>query len=319
MTDLRHPFRPEREFLGASGYRLLPFNFDRVGDRYLLTNLVGEWLLAPRESVEDLVRHRLQPSAPLFADFKAKHFLMDSTSDVAIDLLALKQWSRLERLRHLTGLHMFVVTLRCDHSCPYCQVSRQGVSAGEFDMAPVHARRALELVFQSPSPQIKIEFQGGEPLLNFPVVRDVVLQAEAINEVEKRDLQFVIASTLSLLTDEILAFAAEHNIYFSTSLDGPAALHDRQRPRPGHDGHARTIEGVRRVRARLGYDRVSALMTTTAASLTCGREIIDEYVRQGFGGIFLRKLSPYGFAVKTQMLRAWEWRSRPITAAPCAT
>ncbi len=307
MTDLRHPFRPEGEFHGASGYTLLPFNFDRVGERYLLTNLVGEWLIASRETVEDLVQHRLERSSTMFADFKAKHFLLDSTSDVAIDLLALKQWSRLERLRHLTGLHMFVVTLRCDHSCPYCQVSRQGVSAGEFDMDPAQARRAVELVFQSPSPQIKIEFQGGEPLLNFRLVRDIVLQAEDINRIEKRDLQFVVASTLSLLTDEVLDFAAEHNVYFSTSIDGPAALHDRQRPRPGHDGHARTTEGVRKVRARLGHDRVSALMTTTAASLSCGREIIDEYVRQGFGGIFLRKLSPYGFAVRTQMLKRYDW------------
>jgi uncharacterized protein len=308
MADLGHPFRGEIEFRPPPGYTLLPLNFDRIGERYLLTNLVGEWLLASRQTVDDLVNHRLEPSSTVFADLKAKHFVMDSTSDVAIDLLALKQWSRLERLRRLTELHMFVVTLRCDHSCPYCQVSRQGVSAGEFDMNPKYVQKALDLVFQSPSPQLKVEFQGGEPLLNFELVRDIVLRAEAINRVEKRDLQFVIASTLSTITDDILDFASDHDIYFSTSIDGPPDLHDRQRPRPGHDGHARTIDGIRRVRARLGNDRVSALMTTTAASLTRGREIIDEYVRHGFRGIFLRKLSPYGFAVKTQMLKRYDWR-----------
>jgi hypothetical protein len=41
-------------------------------------------------------------------------------------------------------------------------------------------------------------------------VRNIVLWAKEINAVEKRDLQFVIASTLSSLTDEILDFAAEH-------------------------------------------------------------------------------------------------------------
>ncbi len=308
MVELRKPFRRESEFTSSAGYRLLPFNFDRLGDRYLITNLVGEWLVTTRGTVEDLVNHRLARSSPTFADLKAKHFLMDATSDVAIDLLALKQWSQMERLRHLTALHMFVVTLRCDHSCPYCQVSRQGVSSDEFDMSPEHARQALEFVFQSPSPQLKIEFQGGEPLLNFGLVRNIVLWAKEINAVEKRDLQFVIASTLSSLTDEILDFAAEHDIYFSTSIDGPADLHDRQRPRPGHDGHARTADGVQRVRARLGFDRVSALMTTTAASLTRGQDIIDEYVRQGFRSIFLRRLSPYGFAVKTHMLKRYDWR-----------
>jgi His-Xaa-Ser system radical SAM maturase HxsB len=307
-TTLRKPFRAEAAFAPGAGYRLLPFNFDPLGDKYLLTNLVGEWVLVTRESLEELIDHRLAAASSLYADLKAKHILMDGGSDVAIDLLALKQWSRLERLRHLTGLHMFVVTLRCDHSCPYCQVSRQGVTSNEFDMTPEHARRAVDLVFQSPSPHIKIEFQGGEPLLNFPLVRSIVLRALEVNAVEKRDLQFVIASTLSMLTDEILDFAAEHNVYFSTSIDGPADLHNRQRPRPGRDGYERTVEGIRRVRDRLGADRVSALMTTTAASLTRGPEIIDEYVRLGFNSIFLRRLSPYGFAVKTHMLKRYDWR-----------
>jgi His-Xaa-Ser system radical SAM maturase HxsB len=182
------------------------------------------------------------------------------------------------------------------------------MSAGEFDMSPAHARTALELVFQSPSAQIKIEFQGGEPLLNFGLVKDVVLRAEEINLREKRDLQFVVATTLSMLDDDVLSFAATHNMYFSTSIDGPSDLHDRQRPRPGHDGHARTVDGIRRIRQTLGDDRVSALMTTTAASLGRGREIVDEYVRLGFRGIFLRRLSPYGFAVKTHMLKRYDWR-----------
>jgi radical SAM protein with 4Fe4S-binding SPASM domain len=64
-------------------------------------------------------------------------------------------------------------------------------------------------------------------------------------------------------------------------------------------------DGIRRVRDALGPDRVSALMTTTAASLSRPKEIIDEYVRQGFSSVFLRPLSPYGFAVKTGLVRKY--------------
>jgi radical SAM protein with 4Fe4S-binding SPASM domain len=46
-------------------------------------------------------------------------------------------------------------------------------------------------------------------------------------------------------------------------------------------------------------------MTTTEASLPRVRAIIDEYVTQGFTGIFLRPLSPYGFAIKTRSYRAY--------------
>ena len=64
------------------------------------------------------------------------------------------------RKRDFTSLHMFVVTLRCEHSCHYCQVSRQNTSHSGFDMSARTAELALDIVFRSPSPQLKIEFQG---------------------------------------------------------------------------------------------------------------------------------------------------------------
>ena len=47
-------------------------------------------------------------------------------------------------------------------------------------------------------------------------------------------------------------------------------------------------------------------MTTTKASLPMGQEIIDEYVRLQFPGIFIRPLSPYGFAVKTKSYASYD-------------
>ena len=47
-------------------------------------------------------------------------------------------------------------------------------------------------------------------------------------------------------------------------------------------------------------------MTTTRASLGKSRDIVDEYVRQGFNSIFFRALSPYGFAIKTKTYAAYE-------------
>jgi radical SAM protein with 4Fe4S-binding SPASM domain len=58
-------------------------------------------------------------------------------------------------------------------------------------------------------------------------------------------------------------------------------------------------KGIEEVRNHLGDDYVSALMTTTERSLNQPEAIVDEYVRMGFNSIFLRFLSPYGFAVKT--------------------
>lgn len=59
------------------------------------------------------------------------------------------------------------------------------------------------------------------------------------------------------------------------------------------------MANIERVRRALGHDRISAIMTTSAMSLQHPIEIVDEYVRLGFTAIFLRPISPYGFAVRT--------------------
>jgi His-Xaa-Ser system radical SAM maturase HxsB len=260
--------------------------------------MAGEYRVVKRDVIDALVNHQLQSGSEIYDDLKSGHFLYDADSTVALDLLGLKYRTKLGRIAQFTGLHMFVVTLRCDYTCQYCQVSRQTEDRLTFDMSTKIAERAVDLVFQSPAPGLKIEFQGGEPLLNFEGIRSVVALAEARNRSEMRDLQFVIASNLSLLSDEVLEFCEAHKVFFSTSLDGPEDLHNRNRPRPGKDGYARTIAGIRSIRERLGVDRVSALMTTTEASLPRVRDIIDEYLTQGFHSIFLRPLSPYGFAAR---------------------
>jgi uncharacterized protein len=307
MTELHPRFAGRAAFAPPADYRLLPCRFLALDDRrVVVTNEVGEHVVMTRDQLRTFAGRTLATGEPLYRELKAKHFLFDDESRTALDLLAIKVRTRRAAVARLTGLHIFVVTLRCDHSCHYCQVSRQTEDKTRFDMTPAHADRALELVFASPSPAIKIEFQGGESLLNFALIRHVVVEAERHNASHRRDLQFVIASNLTQIDDEILEFARDHRIYFSTSLDGPQDLHDANRPLRGGSSYRAALDGVARIRATLGPEFVSALMTTTPASLPRVTEIIDEYVRLGFHSIFLRSLSPYGFAVRTRLVRGYD-------------
>ena len=290
---------------GAEGYRLLPMRFLALDSkRYVATNFAGNHQVLTSRQLHDLVTHQIKIRSRLYDDLKANHFLADGDSDVYRELLATKYRTRQSKLPEFTSLHLFVVTLRCDHSCQYCQVSRVSEDRTAFDMTPETAERALDLVFQSPARALKIEFQGGESLLNFGLIRQIVESAERRND--GRNLQFVVASNLAPLSDEILEFAAKHRLFFSSSLDGPADLHNANRPRPNRDSHARAVAGIRRIRERLGRDVVSALMTSTAASLEQPEAIIDEYVRLEFDSIFLRYISPYGFAVRTTQRIGYE-------------
>lgn len=294
-------FRGIEFYKNETPYELLPFKFDRLeNDNYIITNMVGEYALIHRDDLEQLTQKTMPTDSEVFSSLRSKHFIRYFNERAPLELLALKYRTRLSRLVNFTNLHVFVVSLRCDHSCPYCQVSRQSSDKNQYDMTTEMADKALDFVFKSPNPAIKIEFQGGEPLLNFPLVRYVVEEAKKRNETKKRNLQFVIATTLSLLTDEILAFCQKHAIILSSSLDGPIDLHNTNRPRPSKNSHQLFEEGLHKARAVLGYDQVSALMTTTDKSLPRVHDIIDEYIRLGFNSIFLRALSPYGFAIKTK-------------------
>ena len=292
-------------FSAASGdLSLLPFNFERVGaNQYLVANMVGDFVRLSIEEMERLVDLQIRPGDGLYEKAYAAHLITGMNQKAQRQILAARLRSRMAFLQQTTPLHIFVVTLRCEHSCPYCQVSRQSTDRSRFDMSEETAFRALDIAFASPSDRIKIEFQGGEPLLNFSLIKTIVTASKRRST---KALDFVIASNLALLDEPILEFCRENDVQISTSLDGPADLHNKNRPRPGGDSHALAVAGIRRAREMLGADRVGALMTTTEASLDRVDEIIDEYLELGFDGIFLRPLSPFGFAIKTKQYSKYD-------------
>jgi len=285
---------------------LLPFRFTRIRDKELLVNEAGEFLFAPTGTVSALLENSLDTSSTLYKDLKAKQFVYDETSSALLDVLATKIRSKSDHLMGGTKLHIFVVTLRCEHTCQYCQVSRQTASKGEFDMSRETADRGIALMLESPMPALTMEIQGGEPLLAFDMIRYMVATAKKGAAEKGKTLDIVVTTNLALVTDEMLNFFREEGVKVSTSLDGPAALHNKNRPRPGNDSHQRAIDGIERSRRIVGYENVSALMTTTSASLQQVEDIIDEYVRREFHSIFLRPISPYGFAIKTRKKTGYE-------------
>jgi His-Xaa-Ser system radical SAM maturase HxsB len=167
-------------------------------------------------------------------------------------------------------------------------------------MSDETALAAVDRLFECPAPSLTVEFQGGEPLLAFDRIRRIVEVVTARNRRERRAIGFTITSTLHHATEEMLAFFREHDFQLSTSLDGPEWLHNANRPSRGGNSHSRTVDAIERARATLGVDKISALTTLTRRSLDHPEAIIDEYVRLGFRSVFLRPLSPYGFAVRAE-------------------
>jgi len=281
-------------------YRLLPLRFDRINvHEVFVCNEAGEFLVLHANDFSMLVNQQLTSKSSSFLDLKAKQFLTDTELEPVIEMLATKYRTKKSFLDNFTALHMVVPTLKCNSNCKYCQVSRKDVTTKGFTMNKTTARRIVDLIFKSPSPCIKIEFQGGEPLLEFRIIKYIIEYAEWVNLFKKKDLEFVICTNLTLMTDKMLRYLKGHRIYISTSLDGPKDLHNMNRPlQNDSDSYNLLIDRIKLCRNYLGNDSVSALMTTTRHSLSRLNDVVDEYLSQGFNSIFIRSLNPYGFAKK---------------------
>ena len=309
---LNRAFKSLTDYRTVGDYVLLPINFtplvDGSWEHYVVTNMAGDYVVVSREDLRQLIDGTLPRTSATYILLREKHILYDDLTQSTRTLVTAKYKTRIAGSANFTGLFMFVVTLRCNHVCPYCQVSRVSEDRSAYDMTEEMAEKGLEFVFRTPSPAVKIEFQGGETMLNFPLIRYIVRRAKVRNRTAGKDLQLVIATNLSVITDEMMEFCAAEEILISTSLDGPRDLHNANRPKKGGNSYELTIEGIERARQAVGYHRVGALMTTTERSLEQVRDIIDEYVAQGFHDIFLRPLSPYGDAMKTKAFHKYTAR-----------
>ena len=91
---------------------------------------------------------------------------------------------------------------------------------------------------------MNITFYGGEPLLNFSLIRKSV--AYAIEIFQKQKIMFSITTNGTLITPEIAKFCSTNNINILLSLDGPKEIHDRYRKTSnGNGSYQNTIRGLR--------------------------------------------------------------------------
>jgi uncharacterized protein len=280
------------------------FRFREVAGRVVVTNLEGDWLVLEPEDFRAFATGRVDAGSPLHTRL-AEHNILQSEYDVprAAERMRLRK-----RFLHFgPNLHLLVVTLRCNETCVYCHASRADLDRVDTDMSRETAEKCVDLALQSTSPSVTIEFQGGEPLVNFPVVQHVVEYAREKNRALGKGLEFTMVSNLSLLDDAKLAWLVQNKVQICTSVDGPKAIHDKQRKLPSLSAYDAATGWIGRINAeyaKMGLDptlyHVEALLTTTRETLRHPKEIVDTYVALGCRALFLRPVDPFGFAEKTR-------------------
>ncbi len=274
----------------------MPFRFEPLAGGMLVSNDFGGWLLLNTEEFASLKAGRFVRNKELLSRLSKRGFIKERLDfeALALDFGGLRRHS-------FTGpsLHILVVTLKCNHACVYCRA----VKTGGFEKAMMSlatAKKSVDMAFSSPNRDIALEFQGGEALINWPVVRDTILYAQKKNLTSGKKLVISVVTNLSLMDAEKFSFLSGHGVGICTSLDGPAFLHDANRRWNGGSSHKKVLHWLKKALcAENGGEKdalPSALMTTTKLSLKYPEEVVETYRELGLGGIFIRPLSPIGFA-----------------------
>lgn len=119
----------------------------------------------------------------------------------------------------------------CNLNCSYCFAS-QGKYHGEravmsFDVG----RRALDFLIENSGTRrnLEVDFFGGEPLMNWSVVKELVAYARSVEKEKNKNFRFTLTTNGLLIDDEVIDFCNREMSNVVLSLDGRREIHDATR------------------------------------------------------------------------------------------
>lgn len=274
--------------------RLNYFNFKEFNGKMLLTNDLGKYIFVEKSDFKRLVSGEIDVSSQVGKELIETKMIYNDT-DLSFSeeneymLRNVKGYAAIA-----TSLHIFVVTTACNMNCVYCQANN-GTTCPDSYMNNETAERAVDIALQSPETYLTFEFQGGEPLLNYSVIRHIVEYAE--KNKKTHHIEYNIVSNLTVLTDEMVEFFSEYSFGISTSVDGMEEVHNTNRPFKNGKGTFDIVSEKIQIIKSCGLN-IGAIETTTALGLGHAKELVRTYADLGFDSIFIRHLTQLGKANK---------------------
>ncbi|HEX2939158.1 MAG TPA: radical SAM protein [Ruminiclostridium sp.] len=119
----------------------------------------------------------------------------------------------------------------CNLNCKYCYGDGGSYGRKREMMSAETALRAVDFLVENSgnSRMLNITFFGGEPLLNFKVMKATVEYCKSIEENTNKKFTFTMTTNATILTDEIYEFIKKYNIGLTISIDGPKDVQDNYR------------------------------------------------------------------------------------------
>ncbi|MCM1025442.1 MAG: thioether cross-link-forming SCIFF peptide maturase [Roseburia sp.] len=126
----------------------------------------------------------------------------------------------------------------CNLACRYCFAGEGEYHGRRALMSFEVGKKALDFLVANSGNRINLEvdFFGGEPLMNWQVVKELVEYGRSLEEPYNKKFRFTLTTNGVLLTDEIMEFVNREMANIVLSIDGRKEVHDRMRPFRGGQG-----------------------------------------------------------------------------------
>lgn len=226
------------------------FSFVEDGEHILYDRYSNEFLSVEEEILNDVnndksnnIINKLQLEFDMLKPFSIPEISLSEKASINEKII--------KKINQQVNQLCFITTEECNLRCEYC------VYSGSYENRRSHnnlheisietARKAIDLFVKIATNKSArtIIFYGGESLMAFNVIKDIVDYANSLEE----GISFAMNTNLTLLTPEIITFLVKNDFRLTVSLDGPEKVHDLYRvyrnKRPTHQIVERNLWQIR--------------------------------------------------------------------------
>ncbi|MCD7867071.1 MAG: thioether cross-link-forming SCIFF peptide maturase [Clostridiales bacterium] len=165
----------------------------------------------------------------------------------------------------------------CNLACRYCFAEEGEYHGRRALMSFEVGKKALDFLIASSGARrnLEVDFFGGEPLMNWQVVKDLVCYGREQEKLHDKKFRFTLTTNGVLLNDEIMEFCNREMGNVVLSVDGRKEVHDRMRPfRGGQGSYDRVIPKFQRFAESRGQERYYVRGTFTHYNLDFSRDVL---------------------------------------------
>jgi len=175
----------------------------------------------------------------------------------------------------------------CNLACQYCFAEEGEYHGGKRELMSFEVgKQALDfLVANSGSRRnLEVDFFGGEPLMNWQVVKDLVAYGRSLEKEHNKNFRFTLTTNGVLLNDEIQEFANKEMANVVLSCDGRPEIHDMMRPfRKGAGSYDIVMPKFKKLAESRNQDKYYIRGTFTRNNLDFSKDVLhlaDEGFKQ---------------------------------------